>query len=147
MKVKEFFAKTELSCEHCVENLLANPASGIIVTWRSEQNSPNGKEIYQKAYYCCKGACNEAMKIKSSNQGLIYNEQENLSVYMNPLTYINKSLLWMDLLNKGVTLKPAAFDKLNNLFTVAFIEVSRDMTNKEVTEAKYRVANGIDSIL
>ena len=87
------------------------------------------------------------MKIKSRNQGLIYNEQEDLSVYMNPLTYINKSMLWMDLLNKGVTLKPAAFDKLNNLFTVAFIEVSRSMTNKEVTEAKYRVANGIDSIL
>ena len=87
------------------------------------------------------------MKIKSKNQGLIYNEQEDLSVYMNPLTYINKSVLWMDLLNQGVTLKPAAFDKLNNLFTVAFIEVSRDMTNKEVTEAKYRVANGIDSIL
>ncbi|HML72246.1 MAG TPA: hypothetical protein PKA78_12865 [Macellibacteroides fermentans] len=53
----------------------------------------------------------------------------------------------MDLLNKGVTLKPAAFDKLNNLLTVVCIEVSTSMTNKEVTEAKCRVANRIDSIL
>ena len=147
MKVKEFISKTELLCEHCGKDLLTDPASGIFVTWTTKHKSYNLKKFYQKAYYCCKGACNEAMKIKSRNQGLIYNEQEDLSVYMNPLTYINKSVLWMDLLNQGVTLKPAAFDKLNNLFTVAFIEVSRDMTNKEVTEAKYRVANGIDSIL
>ena len=88
MKVKEFISKTELLCEHCGKDLLTDPASGIFVTWTTKHKSYNLKEFYQKAYYCCKGACNEAMKIKSRNQGLIYNEQEDLSVYMNPLTYI-----------------------------------------------------------
>ena len=49
MKVKEFFAKTELSCEHCGENLLANPASGIIVTWRSEQKLTKRKRNIPKS--------------------------------------------------------------------------------------------------
>ena len=147
MKFKEFFAKTELSCEHCGENLLANPASGIIVTWRSEQNSPNGKEIYQKAYYCCKGECDKEMTKKSKAVGLIYSGWEDLSVYFNPLTYINKNVLWMDAINQGVTFKPAAFDKMINLFTVAFTETSRELTSKEAEEVKDRLENGIDPML
>ena len=59
MENRKLFQKVEILCECCGKNLLEKDSMGIFVTWLANQKSSNGKDVYQKAYYCCKGKCDD----------------------------------------------------------------------------------------
>ena len=65
MENRKLFQKVEILCECCGKNLLEKDSMGIFVTWLANQKSSNGKDVYQKAYYCCKGKCDDILKKKS----------------------------------------------------------------------------------
>ena len=62
MENRKLFQKVEILCECCGKNLLEKDSMGIFVTWLANQKSSNGKDVYQKAYYCCKGKCDDILK-------------------------------------------------------------------------------------
>ncbi len=70
MENRKLFQKVEILCECCGKNLLEKDSMGIFVTWLANQKSSNGKDVYQKAYYCCKGKCDDILKKKSLSEGL-----------------------------------------------------------------------------
>ena len=72
MENRKLFQKVEILCECCGKNLLEKDSMGIFVTWLANQKSSNGKDVYQKAYYCCKGKCDDILKKKSLSEGLNY---------------------------------------------------------------------------
>ena len=101
MENRKLFQKVEILCECCGKNLLEKDSMGIFVTWLANQKSSNGKDVYQKAYYCCKGKCDDILKKKSLSEGLNYDRWEDISSFTNPIGFIKKNQQWAHPINQG----------------------------------------------
>lgn len=48
------------------------------------------KRCLSKAYYCCKGKCDDILKKKSLSEGLNYDRWEDISSFTNPIGFIKE---------------------------------------------------------
>ena len=120
---------------------------GIFVTWLANQKSSNGKDVYQKAYYCCKGKCDDILKKKSLSEGLNYDRWEDISSFTNPIGFIKKNQQWMKSLQEGEQISDEAYGKLSTLFWASFLEISRDLTLEEKEKARRYMQEGLVDFL
>jgi hypothetical protein len=147
MENRKLFQKVEILCECCGKNLLEKDSMGIFVTWLANQKSSNGKDVYQKAYYCCKGKCDDILKKKSLSEGLNYDRWEDISSFTNPIGFIKKNQQWMKSLQEGEQISDEAYGKLSTLFWASFLEISRDLTLEEEEKARRYMQEGLVDFL
>lgn len=147
MENRKLLQKVEILCECCGKNLLEKDSMGIFVTWLANQKSSNGKDVYQKAYYCCKGKCDDILKKKSLSEGLNYDRWEDISSFTNPIGFIKKNQQWMKSLQEGEQISDEAYGKLSTLFWASFLEISRDLTLEEEEKARRYMQEGLVDFL
>jgi len=134
---KIFSDDPKIHCEYCNASLFdeGKRDSAIFVVYR--ECVVDGKEqlgAYVKAYFSCKGTCDDILDSRYSCDNLfeVFNE---ISEYLTPTGFRGHLMFWMESQQAGDEIKGEAFDKLKRLLYSAFPYVTRQLTSEEKKRA------------
>lgn len=147
---KIFSNDSEIRCEYCNKNLL-DDKSGIFVILREPtdwDSSPIKKFPYEKAYYSCKGKCDNILQNRNSNGKFLLDEWVDISDFLSPTTYIKKQIAWMNSMQiEKDEMTKEVFEKLKMLFINCFPYIAREQTTEEKEKVKFYLENGLMDFL
>lgn len=131
-KAAELFDKPPaLTCAYCHKSLLDPSPRGIVVIWsRIKSLEAPDKEHTEHVYWCCKGACDTALKGRYSQDHLI-DGWEDIPDLIIPLTYIRWVMAMLNELHAGCTYSDSAHENYKELLLNLFPLVARDLTEGE----------------
>lgn len=126
-----------LLCRHCGRRLLTDETgvkdlqtqnSGIVVFWRKPTD--DGRRDTRHVYWCCKGACDLALRAEHRKDGLI-DSWEDIPDLMIPIVYIRALIAIINRLHRGDKFTDEALGSLKELMLTLFPHISRQTTLAE----------------
>ena len=140
-KPKKIFKEIPaINCENCQSDLLINK-NGIFVLLK-ETNDPITNELRFKnqeikyAYFSCKGDCDNKLKSKYIEQGLLSSEWGIIDDLMIPTLFLNNIVAYINRLMEH-TVSQEAHEQMKQLYINVFPHIIRELTHEE----KERVSN------
>ena len=132
-----FSDQPTLSCAYCQKRLLQPTVHGNVVIWTkySEHGGPR-KERTEHVYWCCQGACEEALCVQYRKADLDDGWVE-LSELINPMGFIRCVVACLNQFNSGMTYSATALKDLKALLISIFPLVCRDVTEAEKEQIKW----------
>jgi hypothetical protein len=121
-----------LACKHCGKDLLDPTLTkmAMVAWWQATEADASGKKSVKNFYWCCKGACDYALKAQFKNSSHI-DLWEELHSFTIPTLYIRSITSFISYINDGHVLDEAAINNLMEFVTVTFHSVSRGLTDEE----------------
>jgi hypothetical protein len=133
---KIFRDEPELRCAYCSKSLLTPKPHGIVVVWTLLWDKESTKkELTEYVYWCCKGKCDNALKSRYYNKGLI-DRWEDIQDLVIPIAYIRWVMVMLNELHSRATYSKEALENSKELLLNLFPLVSRDMTDAEKDRIK-----------
>ena len=126
-----YLEKTDLLCWNCEKSLLLPKPSGIVVEWslRHREGQPR-KEHCQHIYWCCKGQCDDVLKIQYRRKDLA-DGWTSISGLLIPIVYIRRIMAMFNMLHDGTTYSNDALYSSKKLLLNLFPFISRSITEEE----------------
>jgi hypothetical protein len=138
--VKIFHTQRSLNCDYCGKDLL-DPKDGIVVLWRKanfDEDYENYEREYVDIYWCCKDVCDQRLKYKYRERGLI-DGWEDIPDITIPTVYIKWIMGIINQQHNGVKYTEHALNRLKEFMLVLFPYISREQTSKEKEEVADRL--------
>jgi hypothetical protein len=126
-----------LRCRHCGRRLLTDETgvkdlktknSGIVVFWRKPVDDVERETRH--VYWCCKGACDHALRAGYRKEGLI-DSWEDIPDLTIPIVYIRALITIINRLHGGYAYTDEALESLKELMLTLFPHISRQTTLAE----------------
>ncbi|MCD7938497.1 MAG: hypothetical protein LUG98_16685 [Tannerellaceae bacterium] len=148
MKQKTLFTQPLIQCEVCGKNLLTTSYSGNFVLLVNKQKTEKGMNYYHIGYYCCKKNCDRILRAEVLKLPDVYIDVwEDISRFTEPVELLRIILKWMQRFRDGERMSEDAYRKLDDLISVGFFEVARDLTKEEEELLKFHLESGLFDFL
>jgi hypothetical protein len=136
-----FSEDPEINCANCGADLLKPKPRGIVVIWTGRNE--HHKEHVHNFYTCCKGGCDDALRLKHRGDG-VADGWEDIDDIAIPQTYLRWCMATMNKLREGMTYSDEAFESEKSFMMNLFPYVAREMTSIE--EERLRRLSAIPKI-
>ncbi len=131
--------KTDLLCCNCEKSLLRPKPSGIVVEWsKCHGEGQSRKGHCQHIYWCCKGQCDDALRIQYRHKDLA-DRWKSIADLLIPIVYIRWVMAMINTLHNGMTYSNDALHNSKELIRNLFPFISRSISEEERKRIKMLV--------